>query len=69
MAPEPPPIWQGLLLCPEASTRQRSSDTDSHSLVDTLIRNLVSECQLLSVLLYILDIDEGTKGDGVYVAK
>ena len=37
--------------------------------VDTLICNLVSECQLLSVLLYILDIDEGTKGDGVYVAK
>ena len=29
MAPEPLPIWQGLLLCPEASTRQRSSDTDS----------------------------------------
>ena len=34
-----------------------------------VIRNLVSECQLLSVLLYILDIDEGTKGDGVYVAE
>ena len=30
---------------------------------------LVSEWQYLSVLLYILDIDEGTKGDGVYVAK
>lgn len=29
MAPEPLPIWQGLLLCPEASTRQRSSDTAS----------------------------------------
>ena len=70
MAPEPLPDRQGLLLCPEASTRQRSSDTDSPpSLVDMLIRNLVSECQLLSVLLYILDIDEGTRGDGVYAAK